>query len=66
MAHIMAKTRVSVALSINFPAATDSDVRIIDHVLVCREKPVNKWVGPFSFTNVDDKTILVEVNGKDR
>lgn len=64
MARITARARVHVALNRNVPAAADTDIRILDNVLVFRESPVNKWVGPYTVVDVKGKSIYVDVNGR--
>lgn len=64
MSRITANERMRTALSRNAPAAAGAEYRIADQVLVYREKPVNKWVGPFAIVNVQGKTGFVDVNGK--
>lgn len=64
MAREIAKARVHVALRRNFPAAADADVKILDQVLVYLEKPVNKWLGPFTVIDFNDKSVYVNINGK--
>lgn len=64
MTKIVAKTRVHVALSKNVPAAADAAIRILDKVLVYREKPVNKWLGPYNVLDINGKIVHVDINGK--
>lgn len=64
MTQIIAKARVHAALSKNVPSAADTDIKIRDNVLVYREKPVGKWMGPYLVPDVRDKSVFVDVNGK--
>lgn len=64
-AQLMAKAKLSTALSLNVPTAADKDIRILYNVLIYREKPENKLAGPFEVRNVDDKAVYVTINGKD-
>lgn len=63
MADIVSKTRVNLALNRNVPSAADSDIRIVDRILVYREITLNKWFGPFTVQSADCKTIHATVNG---
>lgn len=64
MAKLVAKARVHVALSRNVPTAVDANIRILDQVLVFREKPVNKWMGPYKVLDVYGKINHVDISGK--
>lgn len=63
MYHMTAKELVHVELKRNVPISADADICIMDKVLVYRERPVNKSVGPFTVLNVREKSVFVEVNG---
>lgn len=64
MAQAISRERVHVALKRNVPTPADSDVLILDLVLVHLERPVNKWLVPFTVLEIQGKAVFVNVNGK--
>lgn len=64
MDQLIAKDRVRTALSRNLPAATDTEIRILDQIIVFREKPDNKRTGPFDVVDVDGKAVHVQIGGR--
>lgn len=63
MTAVMAKSKLSTVLRSNIPAAALSDITIGSEVLVYREKPENKWVGPYRVLTIDGKVVHVDANG---
>lgn len=59
MSQDMARERLNDELRRNVPTAVDTEVRILDRVLVYREKPVEKWLGQFTVHYVQDKAVFV-------
>lgn len=66
IAKIMAKNRIAKALCSKVPAADRSDIKISSEVIVCKEKPINKWMPPFTVLDVKGKAILVDMKGTNR
>lgn len=64
MGRIAAQTRLETALRRNVPCAADSDIRVGDYVLMYREKPIGKWVGPYMVVNLKGK--VTTLNTGDR
>ena len=64
MVKNIAKSRLSSARRMNVPRAVDSNVKIGMDVLVYRERPVNKWTGPFKVTAIDEKMVWINKNGR--
>lgn len=65
MIKLTALARVSKALQMNAPAATDQDIRIGDDVLVYRGKE-KRWLGPYTTIDAREKGVIVEINCKRR
>ena len=63
---VIAKDRVTRALRINVPSAALTDIPIGSRVLVFREKPENKWVGPYTVVGVRDKAVFIDLNGTNK
>ena len=64
MSKEVARSRLSTALRSNVPAATNRDISIGSEVLVFKEPPVNKWVGPFHVLDVRDKSVFINSQGR--
>ena len=64
MMRIVAKSKLKTALKGNVPSASSRDLRAGDSVLVYREPPINKWVGPFEVINIDKKMAHLDYNGE--
>ena len=63
LSSMVAKSKLKRALKMNIFAAASKSFKIGDEVLVYREDPINKWVGPFSVINVEGKMIHIDYNG---
>lgn len=50
---LIAQTRLATAITSNVFVAADSDIKISYVVLMFREKPVERWIGPFSVVDND-------------
>jgi len=57
------KERVYRALRNNVPKSHESEVKFCMSVLVFKEKPINKWVGPHLVIARDGKMVIVNMNG---
>lgn len=64
MSQLIAKSKLTKALKMNVPSAAHKDLKIGDPVLVYRESPVNKWIGPFKILNIDKKMAYLDYNGE--
>eukprot|EP00171_Calliarthron_tuberculosum_P000524 IDg524t1 len=64
MAVIIAKSRIQTALNKRVPRAADRVVDVGKEVLVYREKPENRWVGPFKVIAGKGKSVWINVKGK--
>ena len=64
MADILARNRISKAVQSNVPAAADKEIAIGSKVLVFKEKPINKWIGPFEVRDVKKKVVFVDMDGR--
>lgn len=63
MQALVACARLRTALSAPVPAAASRDLHHVDHVLVYREPPQDKWVGPHFAAGVQDKVVWLAVDG---
>ena len=63
MVKNIAKSRLSSAVRMIATRAVDSDVKIEMDVLVSREGPVKKWIGPYRVTAIDENMICINRNG---
>lgn len=63
MSKEIASSRTSTALRSLVPAATNYNIIIGSEVLVFKENPLNKWIGPFCVLDVKDKTVFVNAEG---
>ena len=59
----IAKERLNTAIRTNVPSAAIKDIEVGAEVLVYREKPENKWTGPFTVLQSDGKVLQVDVKG---
>lgn len=60
----LARTRVLRALRSRVPAAADADIRAGAAVLVYRERPVDKWEGPYPVVATNGKQVWLLVSGR--
>lgn len=60
----LARTRVLRALRSRVPAAADADIRAGAAVLVYRERPVDKWEGPYPVLATNGKQVWLLVSGR--
>ena len=65
MTRIIAKERIPRALRTNVPSAAHTDIPIGSRVLIFREKPENKWIGPYRVLDVKDKCLFIDLDGTD-
>lgn len=63
MRDLIAETRVKAALSAPVPAAALRDMAPGDQVLVYREPPTDRWVGPLTVVAQEDKRVWLAVDG---
>lgn len=64
MRRRLARDRLRTALRTRVPPASELPVATRMSVLVCREKPINRWVGPFTVVNTDGKVVWLDVDGQ--
>lgn len=64
MQEQVARARVRTALTSPVPAAADRDFPPGAKVLVYREPPANKWVGPYTVVSQQDKTMWLAIDGQ--
>lgn len=60
----LVRTRVLRALRSRVPAAADADMRAGAAVLVYRERPVDKWEGPYPAVATNGKQVWLLVSGR--
>jgi len=60
----VARARVQAALRLRVPAAADADLPVGTLVLVYREPPTNRWIGPHPIVTRRDKLAWVEIDGR--
>ena len=63
MSCVIAKEKISKALRMNVPTAALNDIAIGSQVLVYREKPENRWVGPHRVIGIKGKCIFLDLDG---
>lgn len=61
MAKHVAKSRLERAVRSRVPGAADAVIRAGMSVLVYREKPVDKWTGPYQVLSTDGKQVWLNV-----
>lgn len=61
MAKHVAKSRLERAARSRVPAAADAVIRAGTSVLVYREKPVDRWIGPYEVLSTDGKQVWLNV-----
>ena len=64
MEKVIAKQILATALRSNVPKAADNETRIGSDVLLYKERPVNKWLGPYKVMAGDNKNLLLNINGR--
>jgi len=64
MQRHVARDRLRNALRTRVPRASDSPIAEGMTVLLYSEKPVNRWVGPFTVVNTDDKLVWLDHDGQ--
>ena len=64
MTTIIAGSQMKKALRSNAPGAAMADIPIGSEVLVYKEKPIDKWVGPHKVLDINGKMLHVEINGR--
>lgn len=64
MAKVISSSKLTRALRMNVPSASRNELKIGDKVLVYREKPIEKWVGPHQILNIDGKMAHIDYNGE--
>ena len=57
MSAVIAEDRLITAISTNVPSAAMKDIKVGNNVLVYREKPENKWTGPFKVLDSNGKLL---------
>ena len=60
----IAGQRLSTAMKSKVPSATDVELDIGSEVLLYKEKPTNKWAGPFRVLDVKDKVVWIDIDGR--
>ena len=65
MTRIITKERITMASRTNVPSAAHTDIPIGSRVLIFREKPENKWIGPYRVLDVKDKCLFIDLDGTD-
>lgn len=66
MVDITSKHRIRTALKQNVPAAADMKLMIGEEVLMYREKPTAKWVGPYVIEKIHENGKQYTLNTGDR
>lgn len=66
MLELVAKQRLKTAVNLRVPRAADSNICVNDEVLMYREKPIAKWVGPYIVCRIFDRGKLLELDTGDR
>lgn len=64
MAKHVARDRLGRALSSQVPRAAVADISSAMDVLAYREKPVDKWEGPYRVVSCSNKQVWLDVKGK--
>lgn len=64
MSTIVARDRVDRALRLRVPSASDSQISIGDEVLMFRENPIGKWMGPYVIADKKDKSIILNTGDR--
>lgn len=63
MGKRMAATLLKKAMKMNAPAAATRNIQIGSEVLVYKEKPIRKWLGPHLVLDVQGKAVFVDTKG---
>lgn len=61
MSEVMARARLTKAFKWNVPAAADKDMPIGSMVLLFKQMPTNKCVGPYLVVDVQGKAVLLSI-----
>lgn len=61
---VISQHRLDVALNKLVPGAANNDLKIADEVLMYREKPVAKWVGPYIITSINGKQVTLDTGDR--
>ena len=64
MSKETAQNRLTTALKSNVAAAAHHGIGIGSEVLVYKEPPLNKWIGPFRVLDIKGKAVFVEAEGR--
>lgn len=64
MVKLAASSRLRTAVSRDVPAVATNELRVGMDVLYYRERPVNKWTGPFRIVAGDNKRVWIDDHGK--
>lgn len=56
--------RVLTSVNRQVPSAADADLKIGDSLLVYRDNPVSRWIGPFRSIDLDKKSVIIFQNGR--
>lgn len=62
--QLIAQSRIATAIRRSVPAAADSAIQIGEEVLMYREKPIGKWVGPFIVEQTDGKNLTLNTGDR--
>lgn len=64
MEQIVARSRIAAALNWNVPKCSDQQFNVSDEVLMFREKPVGKWVGPYTIKSINNKSVVLDTGDR--
>lgn len=61
---VISQQRLNVALNKFFLWSADNDLKIADEFLMYREKPLAKWVGPYTITRMNGKQVTLDTGDR--
>lgn len=64
MLKVIARQRLATAIQKNVPKVANHDISIGSDVLLYKERPVNRWLGPYKVIAGDMKNLLLNVDGR--
>lgn len=64
MMAILSQAGLQTALNSAVPTAADNQFRVGDEVLMYREKPVNKWIGPYIVVDKNEKFLTLNTGDR--
>lgn len=64
MQKLVSSTRMQVALYRRLPLAVDNEVTAGEEVLMYREKPIGRWVGPYTVMTIADRMLKLDTGDR--